>query len=289
MRRLMTLSVKIGQHSPQKTFKIVLINKPLWAGLIISFLGAIMSASEKKKILSFGPKGTLAGLEQFIDRDQIPAEVGGGSAVPLGSSPLEIGVFQQAAATNRQAHNGDANVGFTPVMEQYKSAALGFLPADALLPPGFPTSSSSSSSSSTALSSSVHVEMPTIEETSSNGDPPQMMTVTPGGGIAGSGTPRASERIITPGYVAPTARGVLSEGAGSTDGDSNSEVTSQYTDGNGNGSSEAGGTIGGDDEKEGKKKKKKKKSYRSSASAFARLLTPTPTRKKRGDTKEAAM
>ena len=162
LRDLMKLSVKIGQHYPQKTFKILLINKPMWAGIIITFLGAIMSASEKKKLVSFGPKGTLAGLRQYLDDATIPREVGGSSPVPLGSAPEELDVFREALRTHQRGcrsrrrsgsgsenNNNDDNSksktndgveGETmiPVLERCEGRVSGFLPTPALLPSGYP-------------------------------------------------------------------------------------------------------------------------------------------------------
>ena len=132
LQELMKLSIRIGQYYPQKTYRILLINKPFWAGIILTFLAAIMSSSEKKKLKSFGVSSTLPGLTEYIEIDQIPKEFGGESTAAIGSFCDEVGVYHQVAASNTK--NGTV---VSPVLNDYVHNITGFLPMEGSMPTEF--------------------------------------------------------------------------------------------------------------------------------------------------------
>jgi hypothetical protein len=50
MRQLLKSSVKVGGHYPERTFKTVLVNKPMWASMLLAFLNTIMSPADQKNM-----------------------------------------------------------------------------------------------------------------------------------------------------------------------------------------------------------------------------------------------
>ena len=43
MRNLMKASLKLGAHYPGNTHKLILVNKPLWATVLLAFISGILS------------------------------------------------------------------------------------------------------------------------------------------------------------------------------------------------------------------------------------------------------
>ena len=61
MRGLMRHSLNLGKHYPMRTSRLILINKPMWASILLTFIKGILSSQEQKKVFSC--------TEQFLTRE----------------------------------------------------------------------------------------------------------------------------------------------------------------------------------------------------------------------------
>jgi len=50
LRSLMRTSLNLGKHYPGRTARLILINKPLWASILLAFIKGILSGQEAKKV-----------------------------------------------------------------------------------------------------------------------------------------------------------------------------------------------------------------------------------------------
>lgn len=76
--------------------------------------------------MSFGPSGSLAGLAEYLDMDQIPRELGGQSPEPLGGSRDEAQLYHDVARINR-----NAGLEAAQVLPEHAGGTTGWLPPDA--------------------------------------------------------------------------------------------------------------------------------------------------------------
>lgn len=79
----------IGAHYPERSYKIFVLNAPWWFNMIWKLMSPLMHANTRAKVTVCG--GTFMDkLEELIDLDQIPAEIGGKCPTPILESPEEI-------------------------------------------------------------------------------------------------------------------------------------------------------------------------------------------------------
>mmetsp|Transcript_13880 Transcript_13880/g.27587 ORF Transcript_13880/g.27587 Transcript_13880/m.27587 type:complete len:269 (+) Transcript_13880:728-1534(+) len=105
MVALFKASMRVGSHYPERTYKTVLINKPLWASFLLALVSTAMSSADqrnmKKKMISFSPRRSFAGLCELVDAENIPQELGGSSTYPLGQAPDERALYKSVRRSNR--------------------------------------------------------------------------------------------------------------------------------------------------------------------------------------------
>ena len=60
LKQMLRTGINIGKHYPGRTARLVLVNKPMWAGVLIMFIKALLSAAESKRMVSARARRTHA-------------------------------------------------------------------------------------------------------------------------------------------------------------------------------------------------------------------------------------
>jgi hypothetical protein len=91
-----------GDHYPERSGSIYLINVPSWFSVIWNAVKPMVDDVTKKKItiMRYGMEAITKALMEKIDIENIPPEYGGKS-VPLGQAPEELGFMEHYEKLNK--------------------------------------------------------------------------------------------------------------------------------------------------------------------------------------------
>eukprot|EP00916_Digyalum_oweni_P002404 GHVL01004430.1.p1 GENE.GHVL01004430.1~~GHVL01004430.1.p1 ORF type:complete len:435 (+),score=66.43 GHVL01004430.1:45-1349(+) len=83
----------IGDHFPERSYRILVINTPWWGRTAWRMISPFIDPRTRNKLIMFG-SDYLSSLTEYVDINSLPPELGGKDTVGLGKSPEEVLLYE---------------------------------------------------------------------------------------------------------------------------------------------------------------------------------------------------